>query len=204
KPWYANKNTDIIIDGFPRSANTYATFAFDTVQNQKFNIAHHIHKKSQFLIGAKYKIPAILLIRNPSDCIVSTLIRQPKYNPETLLAGYFYMYNSLQKMDSYVVGEFSQVLNNYGLIIRNVNSKFGTEFNIYEKSDFNETKVKEIVQSQDELKDAADYEQRVAYPTEKRKEDKQRLKKIIQQPKYSKQLGKCTGVYEKIISTSNI
>lgn len=200
KTWYATKHTDIIIDGFPRSANTYATFAFDSVQDTRYNIAHHIHKKSQFLIGAKYNIPAILLIRNPADCIVSTLIRQPKYNPETLFKGYLHMYDSLQKMDSFVVGEFTDVLKDYGTIIKKVNSKYGTLFSIYEKNDENEKRVKNIVQNQDELKNASDYEQRVAYPTDKRKEEKKRLKEIIQLPKYSKQLGKCLHVFEKIVS----
>src|ERR1043166_5658936 len=91
KVWYAAKDTDIVIDGFPRCANTYATYAFDLAQKARLNIANHIHKKSQFLVARKYGIPAILLIRDPLDCITSTLIRQPKYDPKALFDGYFFL-----------------------------------------------------------------------------------------------------------------
>src|SRR6476660_4356939 len=141
---YTNMNTDIVIDGFPRCANTYATYAFNLAQPGKLNIAHHIHKKSQFLIAHRYGIPCILLIRNPIDCISSTLIRQPKYDPGALYEGYYFLYNGLKHLDSYVVGDFESVLNCYGNIIEDVNIKFGTDFSLYEKTSDNEIKVRNI------------------------------------------------------------
>ena len=100
---YVKNSTDILIDGFPRCANTYATYTFDIAQPKKLVIAHHIHKQSQFILAGKYKIPAILLIRNPLDCISSLLVRQPKYQAATLFKGYFHMYNNLKKRNSFVV-----------------------------------------------------------------------------------------------------
>ncbi|HEY2727046.1 MAG TPA: hypothetical protein VGI61_07740, partial [Parafilimonas sp.] len=62
-------------------------------------IAHHIHKKSQFLVAQQYNVPGILLIRKPIDCIASCLVRQPKYTPEALFKGYYYLYNGVKNLD---------------------------------------------------------------------------------------------------------
>ncbi|MGB5024325.1 MAG: hypothetical protein WBO44_03200, partial [Saprospiraceae bacterium] len=161
---YTTKKTDIVIDGYPRSGNTYATYAFIAVQKSNFNVANHIQKKSQFLLAEKYGIPAILLIRQPLETISSLLIRQPQYDPETLLEGYYFLYSGLKNHNSYIVAPFDKLINNYGSIIQKVNDKYGTNFDLYEKTNENEEKVKQIVQTQDELKNASDYAQRVAYP----------------------------------------
>lgn len=200
KTWYAGKDTDIVIDGFPRCANTYATYAFDSVQKTRLNIAHHVHKKSQFLVAAKYDIPAILLIRNPVDCIASTLVRQPRYNPETLYKGYFMLYEGLRDADHYILGKFENVLSDYGHIIQAVNKKFGTNFIAYERTEENEQNVKRIIHSQDELVNAEDYKQRVAYPTAERKKANNEIRNELISPKYNSLRSKCEELYNHIIS----
>ena len=196
---YTNKHTDIVIDGFPRCGNTYATYAFDLAQPKKLNIANHIHKRSQFLIAHKYGIPSILLIRNPVDCISSTLVRQPKYDPEALFHGYYFLYNGLKGLNSYVLGDFENVLNNYDKIIEAVNEKFGTDFSRYEKTEENEAKVKDIIHTQDELIGAKDYKQRVAYPTQERQKMNAEMKKLLFEKRYQYVLQKCMDIYDEMI-----
>mgnify|MGYP007017151076 CR=1 FL=1 len=55
------RNTRITIEGYPRSANTYAVYAFKHVNAIKWNeIAHHLHVQAQIIRSIKYKIPVIL------------------------------------------------------------------------------------------------------------------------------------------------
>jgi hypothetical protein len=196
---YTTPNSDIVIDGFPRCANTYATYAFDVAQTKKVNIAHHIHKQSQFLVARKYNIPGILLIRKPLNCISSLLIRQPKYDPEVLFKGYYFLYNSLKDAGNFVVGDFENVLNNYGSVIRKVNEKFNRNFDEYVKNDENEAKVKEIIHTQDELIGAKDYKQRVAYPTKEREQSANKIKEFLQEPKFYDLHQKCNEIYNYLI-----
>jgi len=197
---YTTRDTDIVIDGYPRSANTYATYAFQTAQTKKVIIANHIHKKSQFLIAEKYGIPAILLIRDPIDCISSVLIRQPKYNPVALFEGYYSLYNPLKNSNSLIVGEFNNILNDYAGIINRVNVKFSRDFDLYYKTEENEGIVKHIVQSQGELKNAADYAERVAYPNEKRKKIVNDIKSILLGPIYKTEYEKCKKLYHDFLN----
>lgn len=196
---YTSEQTQIVIDGFPRCANTYATYAFETAQPAKLIMAHHIHKQSQFIVAERYHIPCILLIREPLDCISSLIVRQPKYDYAVALKGYYFLYNNLLKYNNYVVGNFEHVLSDYATVINRLNQKFGSNFTPYEKTEANEKKVKQIVQTQDELIGATDYQQRVAYPTEERKAAAAAIKTALQKPMYAKLLQQCREVYQLML-----
>jgi len=47
KHMLVNANTDIVIEGTPRSANSFAFQAFKKAQDYDVNIAHHLHVSCQ-------------------------------------------------------------------------------------------------------------------------------------------------------------
>ena len=98
-----------------------------------------------------------------------------------------------------MLGDFENVLNNYDKIIEAVNEKFGTDFNLYEKTEENEAKVKNIIHTQDELIGAKDYKQRVAYPTQERQKMNIEMKKLLLEKKYQYLLQKCMDIYDEMI-----
>ena len=66
--------TDLVIDGFPRSANSYTEAAFEvSQQNLGLNIVSHSHAAAQILESTRREIPTVLLIRNPDDAVASFL-----------------------------------------------------------------------------------------------------------------------------------
>ena len=68
-----NKDTQICIEGFPRSGNTYSVSAFK-LANKGIKISHHLHVPAQVLLAVQYQIPTIVVIRNPLDAVTSLLI----------------------------------------------------------------------------------------------------------------------------------
>ena len=66
-----------IIDGYPRSGNTYVTEIAQFVLKRKCEIAlaeqviHHYHEDLLVDIASKYRIPSVFIIRNPIDAILS-------------------------------------------------------------------------------------------------------------------------------------
>ncbi|MEM7312185.1 MAG: hypothetical protein AAF497_03440, partial [Planctomycetota bacterium] len=66
------RNTDIVIEGFWRCGNHFATSAFISAQPQPVRVAHHFHAPAQLVAAAKWGVPGILLIRNPIDVVASS------------------------------------------------------------------------------------------------------------------------------------
>ena len=64
----------VVIEGFPRSGNSFARRAFIMAQDETFDvtrIAHHLHVPAQVIRAARWRIPTLVLIRRPKDAVLS-------------------------------------------------------------------------------------------------------------------------------------
>ncbi|MEM8718398.1 MAG: hypothetical protein AAGE84_03685 [Cyanobacteria bacterium P01_G01_bin.39] len=146
-----NNQTDLVIEGFPGSANSFAVKAFQMAQNKEYKIAHHCHHPAQVISGIYRGIPTILLIRKPDDCILSYTVSS---NANILSNGlnegiiidllqqnlnkYINFYSTLYKYkDSCVIGLFDRVTQNFGEIVNSVNHKYNTDYDIFIHNDDN-------------------------------------------------------------------
>jgi len=69
-----DSSADLCIDGFPRSANSFAVNLIKYVYSS-LNIIHHAHAPAVIKKALKDNIPTFVLIRNPIDAIASEYIR---------------------------------------------------------------------------------------------------------------------------------
>lgn len=77
---YYDPNANLCIDGFPRSANSYAVNLVQTVCPD-LKIIHHVHSPVIIKKSINDKILVFVLIRNPEDTVTSEYIRV-KYSGE--------------------------------------------------------------------------------------------------------------------------
>lgn len=127
-PEVIGPGTELVIDGYFRSANTFAVWAFQLSQDRPVRLAHHLHAPAQLISAARAGIPALLLIREPQGAILSELLYDHVALPDSLVA-YSRFYTSLMRyLDSFVVGEFEQVTHDFGAVVRRLNTRFGTSF----------------------------------------------------------------------------
>lgn len=57
-----NEDTDIVIEGYPRSANTFAVAAFEITQGKPVKIARHTHAVAQLKRATRLKKPTLVII----------------------------------------------------------------------------------------------------------------------------------------------
>lgn len=132
------KDTEIVIEGFPRSANTFAYRAFQMCQEREIRVAHHLHAPAQIIMAAKMNIPTVVQIRNPEDSVLSLVIRNPFISIKVALKQYILFYQAiLPYRDHFVLAKFEDVTKNFGLIIRQINNKFDTRFREFEHNEKN-------------------------------------------------------------------
>jgi hypothetical protein len=122
-------DTDLVIEGFPRSGNTFAQVAFEMAQPRPVNLAHHLHVPAQLIRAERLGIPRIVLLRMPVDAVVSLLIRHPSTPVGDALKTYAWFYRTVDaKLTSYVLAPFETVTTDLGGIVDQVNDRFGTSF----------------------------------------------------------------------------
>ncbi len=130
--------TEIVIEGFPRSANSFAVAAFARAQGRKPEVAHHVHAPAQIMAAARAGVPAIVLIRDPEDAVLEYVIKKPAITIRQALRGYVRFYTPLMRYRSaFVAGVFDEVTKDFGSVIRRVNERFGTAFREFEHTEEN-------------------------------------------------------------------
>lgn len=124
--------TDIVLDGFQGTANSFATRAFKMAQDRPVCIAHHLHAPAQILKAARRGIPTIVTIRNPIDAAASLLSRWPYIAPDQALRSYARFYEKLEPYkDQVVVSPFSQTTGHLDRVFEALNRRFGTDFAVF-------------------------------------------------------------------------
>ncbi len=122
-------STDLVIDGFPRSANTLARVLMDQIQQPPIQISSHLHTPRSILLAIRHDIPRLVLIRNPDDAVSSLLQQQPGVTPATAFRVYAHFYHTLLPLaDQVVIADFPNILSDFAAIIERINSRFATDF----------------------------------------------------------------------------
>jgi hypothetical protein len=130
---FMNDATDLVIDGFPRSANTFAVVAFQLAQTRLVRVAHHVHAAAQVIEAAKRRVPALTLIRRPEDAVTSEVIRRADASLAQCTAAYVRFYRRVLPYVGMVsVATFDEVIGDFGTVTRRLNERFGTSFDEFE------------------------------------------------------------------------
>jgi hypothetical protein len=139
--------TRLVIEGFPRSGNTFARRAFALAQSEKDGkvdqkrIASHLHVPAQVVQAARWQIPTLVLIRRPKDAILSFALWNP-ISVDQALRYYRSFYETAEKYrDAFVLGPFEEVTEDVGRVIERVNDKFGTTFSLFRHNEENVGRV---------------------------------------------------------------
>lgn len=125
--------TQLVLEGCPRSGNSYALAAFDHA-NPGVPVASHRHSARAVEVGLRRGLPVIVLVRRPKDAIASGLQYYPDQPAEWAIEVYRRFHRALLPMANQVmIATFEEVTSDFGGVIRRCNARFGTNFVPYEK-----------------------------------------------------------------------
>ena len=138
--------TELVIDGYTRCASTFAVYALQLAQPGPVRLAHHLHAPAQLVAAARAGVPALAVIRNPREAILSQLVREPDVALRDALVAYTRFYRRLLPCrDAMVVAGFEEVTTDFGMVTRRVNDRFGTRFAEFEPTEQNTSRCFELI-----------------------------------------------------------
>lgn len=140
--------TQLILDGFPRSANAYAEWAFRYANGEGVRLAVRLHSPRAVQIGVRYAIPTIVLVREPRAAVASWLQYKPGLKAKEAFERYAFYYDTVQgSRGQVVIAPFDQVVDDFGAVIEACNARFGTRFTPYPGGSRAEAWVRERIES---------------------------------------------------------
>jgi hypothetical protein len=171
--------TQLVLEGFPRSANTYALAAFTCANGPDVVVASHLHAASSVQQGVRRGLPVIVVLRDPLDACVSLLQRQP-VRPASALRAYLRFHEGVRPIVSDVVlSDFPVTTGSFGTVIDAVNDRFGTGFTPYEHTPANEAWCRDYVTEADRRDQGEVRESTVALPQAGRRQGRERVVEAV-------------------------
>jgi hypothetical protein len=192
-------DTKLVIEGFPRSGNSFARRAFIMAGNEKERIAHHLHVPAQVVRAARWRIPTLVLIRKPRDAVLSLVIRDP-ISVDQALRYYLSFYETAEKYrDAYVLGLFEEVTEDFGRVIQRINDKFGTTFSLFNHDEENVSQVFAGMETHARQKYGERlWERKVQRPSAARERMKHEIEYDLENPKRRKLIAEAEAVYDRL------
>jgi hypothetical protein len=135
------RDTELVIEGFGRSGNTFAVVAFQLAQDRPARVVHHTHAPAQVIRAAQLGVPAILLVRDPVHAAVSHMMYRGVSARQALSAWIRFHARLLPYRPGFVVAPFEVVTSDLGAVIREVNRRFNTSFREFHHTQENVDRV---------------------------------------------------------------
>jgi hypothetical protein len=198
------RRTELVIEGFPRSANTFAVVAFRMAQDRHVPIAHHLHAPSQIMCGVRDGKPVVVLIRRPVDAISSLLVSNAELTPRGALEFYVRFYETVWPLaEGCHVAPYESVIGRYDRVIRQLNARFGTTYGIFEPTESNvEACFRRIEEVAPSTLRGDRFELAVGRPSKQRRALKEAMARELGSPAYQALVGRAQAIHDKWISRS--
>lgn len=196
-----DRSTRLVIEGFPRSANTFAVAAFAVAQGQPLDalhIARHSHAPAQIAQAVRRKLPTILLVRQPVDAVVS-LAQREHVSVGVALRSYIAFHTAVSPhAEHMVIALFEQVTRDFGSVIRRLNARFATRHREFIPDPANTATAMRLVEDL-ERQDAGGIvlESSVARPSRQRDEEKPRLRNALDSDAFKPLVEQADALYRQ-------
>lgn len=175
--YFCNDKTDLCIEGFESSANTFLFNALHCLRPD-LNYARHKHVVANLKLASDYSIPTVILFRDPVDCIPSLASRfRPDIHESLYRYVWFYKYVINKMYPEILLLSFEEVTNEIESAIRRISDFAGFSF---EESGLEniEEKAKERIQKRTQKR--AGTTNRISLPNKERENKKKELREKLQ------------------------
>ena len=198
----ARPGTALVIEGFPRSGNTFSVAAFQIANGRDHHLGRHLHGAPHLLRAKRMGIPAIALVRAPESAVPSYLIRRAGLQAEDALVEYLDFYRTAwPARDAFVVGLFDDVTSDFGSVIDRVNVRFGTSFARYEATPDNEAAAFALVEEMNRLECRGEVvETHVGRPSAERDARKVEISAALLRPRAAGLLGQAQELFQQYVA----
>ena len=189
-----------MIEGMPRSGNTFARHAFDLAQAAPLVVSSHVHTPSAVVAAVRCDIPTLVLVRRPLDTVISLVIAAPHVTLDAAVDEWIHHYEVLWPLrDSFVVATFDEVTEDFGAVTERLNRRFGTSFDRFQPTEENIAAVFASIEAE-HLEVHGRTEHAIPRPSAARKGPREALLAAADGPELAPAWARADALYERYLT----
>ena len=193
-----SNETDLLLDGFPRSGNSFFTGLLSVSQGGKLKLADHLHASAHVKEAIKRKVPAIVVIRKPDDAAISYMAFDRGICFQDSIEDWISFYTAIKSLNTedYVLADFQDIISDPNPIFRDFNQKFGDRLTLKE-TNYEQDKVaaREFL---DDLSNRFFGRKNDARPSEERDRLKEKLNENLKDPANKSLIDEALSIYQDL------
>jgi hypothetical protein len=126
---FIRPDTELVIEGFGRSASSYAVTRLELAQPRPVKSAHHTHAGAQVVKAARLGLPTLVIVKRPDEVALSHMVRHPGLPAATVLRSWLRFHTAVAGVrDRVLVISVDELNGDYENAVRRLNARFGTAF----------------------------------------------------------------------------
>lgn len=204
--WSVRRDTELTIEGFGRSGSTFAVDAFELAQSREVGLAHHTHAAAQVIMAVKWEVPTILIVRHPEQVVLSHMARRDIGPRPPLVAWIRFHERVLPYRNGLIVAPFEEMTTDLGAVIRRLNHRFGTSFDVFENDPKSEADVFERIEARNRLRfgiGSTEGQRSIARPTVEREARKEAFRAAYEAPALASLRARAELAYGLLVADSS-
>lgn len=134
------RESDLVVEGFPGSGNTFAVAALSLSQGGRLRLAHHLHVPAQIKRAVHLGKPVLVVLRPPKDSVSSFLLRADLLRSQLrgVVLEYIHYHTFLhQRRDHILFADFAEVTHDFGDVVRRLEERFAMELSPFDHDEQN-------------------------------------------------------------------
>ena len=183
-------STDLVIEGFPRSGNTFTTFAIEDASGHELTIASHVHQPCQIKLALARGLPTVLVVRDPVSALASYLVYDDRFSASTVIGEYCSYHRELVPYaERLLICEFDEITSHISSVIARINLKFSMQIPAFDEDPSNVERVLAQIERRHKLvHPGLDPVQSAASPQTDRRKITEQMREALLHPRNAAQL----------------
>jgi glycosyltransferase involved in cell wall biosynthesis/SAM-dependent methyltransferase len=195
--------TELVIEGFPRSGNTFAHFAVLHAEPGAV-VTSRVHAPAQVKAAVRQSTPVLITVREPLATIASAAVAAEHVPIRSLLLEYIHHYRQVVPLlDRVVIATFDDITTDFGAVMRALNERFGLGFREFRHTAVGEAEVFASIARHHHAHHGED-ESSLPLPVASQRRRKERIKEEVLRPEYAALLQEAQTVYETLAARSGV
>jgi hypothetical protein len=199
------ESTDLVIEGFPRSGNTFTTFAIEDASGHELTIASHVHQPCQIKLALTLGLPTLLVVRDPVSALASYLVYDRRFSASTVIGEYCSYHRELVPYaERLLVCEFDEVTSHLSSVIDRINQRYSLQIPPFDEDPSNVERVLARIEWRHKLvHPGLDPVQSAASPQRDRRKINEEMREALLHPRNTAQLADAQELFEFFSSVAS-
>jgi hypothetical protein len=190
--------TELIVEGFPRSGNTFTVFALQNAAKNQIRLSSHVHHPSQVKLAVERGLPTVLVVREPIAVLSSYLTYGEHGRPADVFKEYHsYHQELIPYADRVLIVDFEEITSDMSAIVDRINQRFSMEIPPFDQSPENIDHVfAEIARQHNLVHPGLEPDHVSPRPSTARREISERHRSELLASRHDRLRTQCANIYE--------